>query len=1372
MIDRKTTLLLVVGLWGIFFIGQGGAQQAVLKHIRGVFKGLEEYADSTNHCEFDFVAKGPIDLTTNSGIEISCGVTSSQGSSQCQANSVYFNISHYILDASIIFAASPNPYTNIELEVTKSTDSTAHILPLVNPDGSAFTYTCESKPSIGSFFDSVVEAPAFMNGQFYQSNVFTGTLKMNPLLSRAIPYTFHCPSADYDCQFSYSSQTAMKFSIIFADNFQNIDSGSVIVEHADATGPSYSLRNPLDNPTSTLTVQHTEFKIAPLWGYFIETARSSVVDQFPPINLYLEPLYGTSLLDLKFMAKGATISPRQILGNGVSVPFLNQFPDNISSGLVVTPLLDSVNKLVQVKFDTNAQFQTKTEVDLIFTAYYPYGLVSYDGNKRHYEFPVLYDASAPSFKFNVFSPDKFNPVLTLIPTVPDSSAPTLDSLEIILLNATHSVLRLGASDSVSGVYCIRASFLPQDITKKDLVSGTFNSGIYEVIIPSKKSIPTDILQVFDYAEFTSTYTNTQLNFLFDTDFIQMPSYLLSDVSAFSFSSNQIDVTSSPNTVILSVNISQTVQQLQEYTSMSVSVSYSFNKKDLVYATYNPTTRLYEMPLIIPARIPPGPVRYFVSINNQKEIESDHFIGKFGNAAKLNVVNSGIIDVLFPIVTVANQVNGQSDPLVWELEFYDISGIKAITVGISSEYDVKGKNFTLNPKGETTYQYTLTYPVDPSKCRPMKYWISYVYTEDILGNKGQSVRYSNSDIHPFFKLEEATSDIISLSATYCTQNILDTNPPSIISLTILPTTNTSVQNEQAQVRFQVTDDTLVSVDHLPVCFFTARDNDIVSVVATVFSNDAGIVEFTCDFVFPFTFGPRALLSIYGISDIYFNFIGYTTTSLKALGSNFHPTYTVPSTSGLIVIESTSSLEESSAVLYIYGRGFKEDASAKITVEVEMDTEMEILTPTVVTGSVLVLNSLKPSSEYKIKVVEENSLKSSLVVTIKGQGSSSSDSSSSPSSSASQSSSFEFITPSPEISNTPKSTPTLTPTITQSPSCKTDCGASLGYGVCKGITCVCNSPHSGLDCLSTVAKSTIEPNVQKPSVNLTLDKSGTTSGDSNKNVQFTSFIGLISISELDNGGNDVVSKHIFINDQWINVPSESNDPDVKTNQFKYIINNSLNTTIYSTVQVFSQAKSITFGKQQLQMNPSTVKFTFNITSYPFSKSTNTLQLVMGASVATNEESGCSYQEFISDDSESQYLKIQIDQVSLFGRFIGYGIIDGREESITNSVVNQADEISTQQTSNSQQSYIGLNIRYFQHTALLDPDFSVLIDTTSASDQSNSICTSAIKSKLSTAQIAGIVVGGVVFLVVVAVVVIYRISKKSFNPTIFKLRKLASR
>ncbi|KAF2069129.1 hypothetical protein CYY_009554 [Polysphondylium violaceum] len=165
-------------------------------------------------------------------------------------------------------------------------------------------------------------------------------------------------------------------------------------------------------------------------------------------------------------------------------------------------------------------------------------------------------------------------------------------------------------------------------------------------------------------------------------------------------------------------------------------------------------------------------------------------------------------------------------------------------------------------------------------------------------------------------------------------------------------------------------------------------------------------------------------------------------------------------------------------------------------------------------------------------------------------------------------------------------------------------------------------------------------------------------------------------------------------------------------------------------------------------------------------------MNAALQSTEKVACSYKEFVDDENNSQYLKIQIQDRSLFGRFIKFGMIDGREQVVSNSLLDNVYGGKELSKSTSDQSYIGLNIPFYTKYALLDPDFSVLIEQNTARDQTNSICTNESSKKLTNAQLAGIIVGGVVFLFIIGAVAIYFYTRKSTSPIAMKLRKLGAK
>ncbi|EGC38471.1 hypothetical protein DICPUDRAFT_28619 [Dictyostelium purpureum] len=176
----------------------------------------------------------------------------------------------------------------------------------------------------------------------------------------------------------------------------------------------------------------------------------------------------------------------------------------------------------------------------------------------------------------------------------------------------------------------------------------------------------------------------------------------------------------------------------------------------------------------------------------------------------------------------------------------------------------------------------------------------------------------------------------------------------------------------------------------------------------------------------------------------------------------------------------------------------------------------------------------------------------------------------------------------------------------------------------------------------------------------------------------------------------------------------------------------------------------------MNPSTMKYTIEIGQYPFNSPLNQLELVMSAFAQSNTTDNiCSAREFgeTTSGDNSNYLKIQVDNHSLYGRFIKRGIIDSRVRSISNILLDK--DMKPISETKTLQSYICIQIQNFKESAIIDPDFSILINSNKASSKINSICPN--NSKLSGAKIAGIAVGCTAFVAVVVISISYHIIQK---------------
>ncbi|KAM9994928.1 hypothetical protein ACTFIY_001107 [Dictyostelium cf. discoideum] len=175
----------------------------------------------------------------------------------------------------------------------------------------------------------------------------------------------------------------------------------------------------------------------------------------------------------------------------------------------------------------------------------------------------------------------------------------------------------------------------------------------------------------------------------------------------------------------------------------------------------------------------------------------------------------------------------------------------------------------------------------------------------------------------------------------------------------------------------------------------------------------------------------------------------------------------------------------------------------------------------------------------------------------------------------------------------------------------------------------------------------------------------------------------------------------------------------------------TTVTATLEWFTESKNISFANQQLTMNPSSMKYTIELSSYAFSNSLSNLQVVMSAQIQSNQKNICSDKDFGNTTIEnSNYIKLQVASNSFYGRYIKRGIVD-------------------------------------------DPDFSILIESNSVNSNSpNLICPTSNSTKLSTGQLIGIIIGSFIAFFSLLLIVLFLIYKSPhclfFKIFIYKITK----
>ncbi|KAF2071245.1 hypothetical protein CYY_007427 [Polysphondylium violaceum] len=1362
MAMKKYTVIVFLILIGSLVSVSGGIAYPILPY------GIEPYANSNDECSFEYLIQDTIVLLGGASIQ-SCKL---QGLPTVPCDfTVLKSISNaFTIKINTLLTSNLLPYNKFDVDFVLS-NSTIKSIATFNSDGMPLDYTCLKIPTTYPTV-SILGAPRLLNTSYSISNYkFQTYLEMDDSFIRPLDDSFFILSnmTGFGMTSKYIDNKLYLLTFIFnsgVSSFPETFSFQVSLTVVPVFSPvalgDYS-------KVKMGSSMKTTFPCVPNTGNVI-TYRSldpTATSVIPVFEQDYIPMFGDSFGFMSlFTLNSKAMTPNYIHQNQWKQMADFSFPDPSSSQIDVStvnysPGISLSFRIVTRSDQGNYRFSFyMDELKIPQYYYYPFGLISVSDNEKIFILPTLVRLYQNQVVFN-FGVTSYSHLSLSIINSTDSIAPKIESYFLEIINETISVLNLEFSDDISGFYyaAIQTDAHTYFVKGNNLVFGNSLLGHYEIYVPFKKSTSFNI-SIVDNTGNNQAYSNEYLFHNIGVPNLVSQPLLSSLLSVFYFNVNTVSVSNNPVNVILYLSLKNNNIELNSLL-LRVFISQLANPLDIV-GSFNVGNDLYQFQFTIPQKVMSSYLNYSLFINEQ-EIGSDILMGKFGNSAEVYIDNSGDFDMMPPIVLSASVSPNSTDDsplLVFSLSFNEPK--KKVIAQIAGDYDVLGRNFTF-----TDHQSVIiNFKIEANRCRPQTYFINYLYTEDMYGNKGEYIRDSTTIVNGFY------SFIDSLQYPYvsCPNNAIDSEYPSITSLSIQQLDSDPFK-QLVLVNFTVFDEVPgVSTDNVPLCVFSASDNEFLSIYGQNISiNSNGSINYQCLFNIPIGYGTNMFLSIYGISDLHFNYIGYNSDTLGLF--NLPYSFNLAPISHPI-ITSTSSLEQSSEKLIIYGRNFvSSGGSILIDIVYYFNNGLEsseTLPLSIITGTTLVLNNLPTANQYKLSVRETTYNLSSNVVILKGPLSSSSSSDNNYSSSSIELCNSDCGAPlgygqclngichctPPYIGLDCKSPPAPTPTTTIS-NCKSDCGSALGYGSCINGACLCESNHSGLDCKSLIDTDTqIIPDPKKPFVNVTKNESS--------QLQYTSFISVLSLRELDNN-NNLVSNYEFNEDKWILIHNNQNQ-----HQYKYIINNLFNTTIVSTIEIFNQTTTVTFANQKLIMNPSTIKFTFNITSYPFSKSTNSLQLVMNVGLESNEKIACSYKEFV-DDNQSEYIKIQIQDRSLFGRFIKFGFIDGRQRQITNQQIDIGSKQFSKQ-STSDQSFIALNIPFYTNYSLLDPDFSVLLESINAGDLENSICTiDNSKKKLTNAQIAGVVIGGIVFLIVLILFIIFALSKKGNSNIAIKLRKI---
>ncbi|KAM9996871.1 hypothetical protein ACTFIZ_001798 [Dictyostelium cf. discoideum] len=958
---------------------------------------------------------------------------------------------------------------------------------------------------------------------------------------------------------------------------------------------------------------------------------------------------------------------------------------------------------------------------------FPFGFIGGNSNQSFFSLPLL---SHPSYIVNVFSVRIGSISLTSFNNFgsTDVAPPLLLAYEISISSYDTILFKLKVSDDQSGIKSIQ-SHTNFFMLGESLVSGNSLNATLEFRSPFSQFLSSIIL--CDNALNCNTYSFDSYYFLQSPNiisYITPPNQLFSIPKEFdisdcildiSFKHNDLTVTDKSITNVMYLDMVNFPTDRDFIIGLLPNPSNSFLKPPINIATYNNVTKKFECEFIVPANINTGPLQYYLTFNSFLV-----YSFSFPNRFQLNIKESLYVDFIGPIATKVSKYqnggSGGSNVFGWKFSFEnDINGFKEGYILVRSSIDMSIRNITGVLSSGTIFNGTYNFSVNVSiTCISQTYSIFYAKFIDTQGQQTEyKMEIANTNgimASPFYRLlnDESFRDIYLVCNPSLLSSSGTTVNPSLLEF-IISQTELEVFSINRKVTFSYNahhPDGLLGSIH-PTIYLSSYDQEFISGIqsTTMTPLNSTVMKYITTIEVPIGFGYPGgfIVNCFGFISNAGTHSGFTSNLLKKSGFQ----YKINSVINIMnaILTGNSGLSSNGGKLIIYGRFL----SSITTVTVQYNNNKEIIyTPIQLSDTQFLLDHIS-ATDYYITITAKTTSgtsSSSLIVYPKL---------------------FKNTTLVKPSTPTPTPTPTSTPTI----KCKNTCGESNKQGYCsvtQGV-CICYSPWIGVDCQSQIV--TVPP----PKINETNPSTEITT-PSTSEIKYSSIVSIVSLREIDYNDN-VVNNYTF--DKWVfKSISDTQNKKIYSYFSNITMNNQVVSNITSTLEWNSQASIVQFAGQDISLNPSSIKYTILISKYKFLNQLNTLQLIMSASIqaqnnpqtqndeCTSKSFGNSSSSPNQDEIDSNYMQLQVNDHSFYGRFIKRCLLDSRIVPISNS---KLDENQTEQKDNKISSFIGINIPWFSSEAIIDPDFSVLLS------HSDNPCNGINQdSGLTKSQLIGIIVG----------------------------------
>ncbi|KAM9988316.1 hypothetical protein ACTFIZ_003664 [Dictyostelium cf. discoideum] len=1022
----------------------------------------------------------------------------------------------------------------------------------------------------------------------------------------------------------------------------------------------------------------------------------------------------------------------------------------------------------------------------------PFGLIDGSVNSFNVMFTVkLSKYMSGTLRYSFDSTNQQSPIGIPLPTqidpqLVDTESPKITSATIVGdIGRMKLVIQMAITDDISGFsafICLDTNEVIFDY-KNLMLGGTINNGVYSFIYDygftpvCQKSAFLDfagnsLVQTQPFTDFVRSFKNTSNVEYF---IMNTPSYqakTLSDFQEFYFAFNNINLTNQGFYNILYFKFKDNNNDPDYCIKFRLAISGGYSNPIDYYSIWDNNLQKYKVEFYLPPNLSKMNILYYIylGLDYETQYSTTHFQSWISpNNATLSVY-SNIGDMMPPLVhaLVINVSSSYSDLF---LNFYltiedDYNGFDYGEITIMGSVDFIPWNFKFSSENKNPLVDIYNLSIYIPSCITQDYRI---YHLKLVDKTGVFSEFTLGKPQPFPIIDPLVKVVLTKHSLICTFNPNSISLPVLKDFTFEPLSiDVGGPDSSRTVIFTMVMDGTARAGSRPTIYLGDTYANYVEVPVLsdgIFDSIANITTFTVSTIIPYGFGyPEGiLLNVFGIQTPYSTFQGYSSLDLR--DSNFTYTLLTPTFSTYPKMTSYLPISTSGGELTILGRELSTIANSFYRIIYNSSSSTPVVSNINVKDISNVAIKLNVSSTTDLFTIEyATSSKTIDAITIYPYY----DYWNSTSNPITPS-----VTPSVTPSQTPSGTPTIPPTVppTETPTVpptnapqncggNPQCGGESKGKCVDGVGCVCISPWIGSECQSriiTIPPPVIDPT--NPNQNLTLNSTGT------NEFTLVSLVSLVSLREL-NFKNELVRTFRF--DKWKLISNTTTNSNYITDIIDPKNNNTICSVNVSTIW-YETIAEIQFAGQNLTMNPSTLKYNINITSFPFTNGLNTLQLVMSATAqsTSSQDDQCSSNEFgdTTSNDNSNYLQLSVNQHSLYGRFIKRGIVDNTIRSIGNEILK---DLSSENSYYISQSYIGINIPFYKELIQLDPDFSVLLDQRSAS----SICNNK-GNKLSKGAIIGISIGCAAFtIIVVALIFIFLKNKYFFKSVELKVIKMVAK